>query len=306
MIHKRAVKYLNKFNFTNVEGKTILITGGNSGIGFMSARYACYLKMKVIIACRSQKRGEEAIQKLKEEFPESDVKLMLLDMSEEQSIKNFVNKIKEEKIDIDVLYHNAGVYRLPYQIKENKELVVSTNYFGPYILMSLLLDYLHELKHEIKVVFTSSIAAKWAKNNIDMLAPTEKVSRMTRYCNSKLLDAYLFKYLYENDKSNVQYYLTHPGVTGTALFSKAYKNKFFVALTDGFMKVMGNPLWKSSLSIARVIENYGKSGLFYGPTHLFNWRGYPKVNKFLNKSYKHTDEIIKRSEEMTGYKLMNK
>lgn len=303
MIKKRAIKYLNKFHF-DVEGKTIVITGGNSGIGFVSARYACYLKMNVIIACRSQKRGEEALAKLKEEFPTSNVKLMIVDMSEEQSIIDFANKIKEEKIDIDVLYHNAGVYRLPYQIKENKELVVSTNYFGPYILMSLLLDYLHDLKHEAKVVLTSSIAAKWAKNNASILEPNEKVSRITRYCNSKLLDAYLFKYLYDNDKQNVKYYLTHPGVTGTSLFSKVYKNKFFASITDGFIRLMGNPLWKSSLSIVRVLSNSHEPGSFYGPTHLLNWRGYPKINKFLNKSYQFTNEIIKRSEKITGYKLI--
>ena len=169
--------------------------------------------------------------------------------------------------------------------------------------MSLLLDYLHDLKHEAKVVFTSSIAAKWAKNNASILEPNEKVSRITRYCNSKLLDAYLFKYLYDNDKQNVKYYLTHPGVTGTSLFSKAYKNRFFAAITDGFIKIIGNPLWKSSLSIVRVFSSSNEPGSFYGPTHLLNWRGYPKINKFLNKSYQFTNEIIKRSEEITGYKL---
>ena len=303
MIKKKAIKYINKFDFTDAKGKTIIITGGNSGIGFTSARYALYLKMNVIIACRSKSRGEEALNKLKEEFPESDVRLMIVDMSEEQSIINFVKEIKDNHIDIDVFYHNAGVYRLPYQIKEGRELVASTNYFGPYILSSLLSSYLHELNHEVKVIYTSSIAAKLASNTVDMLTPAEEVSRVTRYCNSKLLDAYLFKYLFDNDKGNIKYYLVHPGVTGTALFSKVYKNKFFAFLMDHFIKLVGNPLWKSSLSILRVIAKDNVPGSFYGPTHIYNWLGYPKDNHFLDKKYIYVNEIIKKSEEITRFAL---
>ena len=169
--------------------------------------------------------------------------------------------------------------------------------------MALLLDYLHNLNHEVKVVFTSSIAAKLASNGVEMLTPTEKISRTTRYCNSKLLDAYLFKYLFDNDKKNIKYYLVHPGVTGTALFSKVYKNKFLAFFADKFMKIMGNPLWKSSLSILRTLSSDNKPGTFYGPTHMFDWRGYPKENHFLDKKYIYLDEIIKKSEEITSYRL---
>lgn len=301
---KIIIKYLSKFDFKDVEGKTIIITGGNAGIGFTSAKYACYLKMKVIIACRNENKGIKAIDELKKEFPDADIKLMFLDVSEEASIVNFVNKIKDEKIDLDVFYHNAGVYRLPYQLKENKELIASTNYYGPYMLTSLLLPYLKSLNHDVKMVFTSSIAAKWASNNIDMLTPTEKVSRMTRYSNSKLLDAYLFKYLFDNDKGNVKYYLSHPGVTGTNLFTNAYKSKLFVKIVNLFMKIFANKLWKSSLSITRILDKNTKEGCFYGPTHLYGAKGYPKENKFLDKRYKFVNEVIDKTKAITGYELI--
>ena len=304
MMNKKVVKYINKLELDNVKGKTILITGGNSGIGYVSSRYACYLGMKVIIACRNISKGQEALNKLKEEFPNNDIRLMQVDMSEEQSLINFVKRIKEDHIDIDVFYHNAGIFRLPYQLKENKELIVSTNYYGPYILMSLLLDYLHSLKHEVKVVFTSSVAAIRATNNVMMLTPNESLSSNTRYCNSKLLDAYLFKYLLDNDKSNIKYYLVHPGVTATPLFSKTYKNKLLVALINASFKMMGNPLWKSSLSILKVLSSDNENGAFYGPSHMLNWRGYPQKCTFLNRSYLFVDEIINKSEQITGYKLI--
>lgn len=301
---KRVIKYLSKHQFTNIEGKTIIITGGNSGIGFTSALYALYLKMNVIIACRNEKRGLEAIKKLKEEFPNSHIRLLLLDMSEEKSIINFVNNVKNQKIDIDVFYHNAGVYRLPYQTKENKELIASTNYYGQYMLTSLLNEYLKTLNHDVKMIFTSSIAAKWAENKVEMLTPTEKVSRMTRYANSKLLDAYLFKYLFDNDKGNVKYYLSHPGVTATSLFDRAYKSKIFIKIVNIFLKTFANPLWKSALSFTRVLADDAVEGTFYGPNYLYGAKGYPKECHFLDKRYKHTNEIIEKTEMITGYQLI--
>lgn len=304
-MHKKIIKYLSKHFEGDLNNKTILITGANSGLGFKSAEICLYLKMNVIIACRNEKRGNDALTKLKEEFPSSNVRLMKLDTSEEESIINFVNKIKEENIDIDVFYHNAGIYRIPFQIKEDKELIASTNYYGQYMLTSLLLPYLYSLKHEVKMVFTSSIAGKYARNNIEMLTPTDKVSGTIRYANSKLLDAHLFNYLNKNDRENVKYYLVHPGVTATSLFTKVYKNKFFASIADTFIKLLGNPLWKSSLSIVRVLSSDNVAGSFYGPSHIYDWRGYPKARHFLDKKYYLTDEIIKKTEEITKYKLLN-
>ena len=303
-MEEQVVNYLNNNIHADVENKTIVITGGNSGVGFMSARIALYLKMNVIIACRNKMRMDKAVEELKEEFPGCDIKGMLLDVSEESSIKNFVNRLIDEHIDIDVFYHNAGVYRLPYELKEEKELIVSTNYYGPYILTALLLPYLYSLKHEVKMVITSSIAAIVGTNKVDMLEPSSKVSRAIRYSNSKLLDAHLFKYLYENDHQNVKYYLVHPGVTLTEIFSKTYKSKTFIKAARGFVKLTGNPLWKSALSIIRVLDEDSEPGLFYGPTRFFNWKGYPKVNHFLDKKYKITNDIILRTKEITGYTLI--
>ena len=303
MINNKVIKYFAKFDLTDIKDKTILITGGNSGIGLYSATYAAYLNMRVIIACRNENRGLEAIKLIKEEVPNADIRLMILDQSEESSIKSFVSTIINEKIDIGIFYHNAGVYRLPYQIKEDKELIVSTNYFGPYMLISLLKPYLKSLNHEVKMIITSSIASTWSNNNIDMLTPNEKVSKMRRYANSKMLDAYLFKYLFDNDKSNIKYYLVHPGVTWTGLFKKTYKSKIFLLAVRVFMKLFCNPTWKSALSLIRVVDKNNKPGSFYGPTHLFHARGYPKDNKFLNKRYKYTNEMIIKSEDITGYHL---
>ena len=303
-MQKRAKKYIDRNFKGDLENKTIIITGGNAGIGFESARYALYLKMNVIIAVRSIKRGQTALDKLKQEFPNGNISMIEVDMSEEKSIINFVNEVKEKQIDIDVFYHNAGVYNLPFELKEGRELVTSTNFYGPLMLTSLLLPYLHNLSHEVKMVFTSSVAASRAKLTKESLLPNENVGKMQTYCNSKLLDAYLFKYLFDNEHSNVKYYLVHPGVSGTSLFSKAFKSKIFLALVDAFMFAFANPAWKSSLSIVKVLSNNVEPGSFYGPHIFFNWRGYPKKMSFLNKKLVNVNEMIKNAEIVVGYKLI--
>lgn len=304
LMKKKVVKYLEKHFQGDVKGKTIIITGGNAGIGYQAAEYCIYLGMKVVLACRSLERGQKAVDALKTSYPNSDISLMILDVSEKQSIINFVKEIENKKMDIDVFYHNAGIYNFPYQLKEGLDLTLSTNYFGPYTLTSMLLPYLKSLNHEVKLIITSSIAGNYVKNSVDMLIPSEDSGNMARYCASKLLDAHMFHYLSKNDKGNIKYYLVHPGVTGTALFSKAFKNKFFVKVVDGFMKIFANPLWKSGLIIVPVLSDDNKPGAFYGPRHMLGSRGYPKENHFFDKKYEISEEIIAKTEIITSYKLL--
>ena len=302
---EKAIKFIDKNIGVDLSNKTILITGGNSGIGFESAKICAYLKMNIIIACRNEKRGNDAINKLKEEFPDAKLSLMIVDLSEEESIKRFVNEIIDKKIDIDIFYHNAGVYRLPFELKENKDIVTSSNYYGPFMMTSLLLPYLHKLNHEVKMIITSSVATQWSNFSFDPLIPNEKVSRMTRYSNSKRLDAYLFKYLKDNEHSNVKYYMVHPGFAKTPLIGKAYKSKFMMFWINAFMALAANPAWKSALPIVLVLSEHAKEGAFYGPGCLFHFKGMPKENFFINKYYKDVDKIILETEDILKYKLIS-
>ena len=297
---KRCKKYLEEHVKNDLSDKTIIITGGNSGIGLESAKICAYLKMHVIIAVRSLFRGNEAIKIIKREVPDANIDMMELDVSKSESIVKFVNEIKEKRIDIDCFYHNAGIYRQPYQEVENGlDLMLFTNYYGPFKLTSLLLDYLHSLNHEVDMVFTSSVAPRWSKRDEHFLAPTKDDSRSVRYGNTKLLDAYLFKYLFENDESNVKYYLVHPGTAATALIRKNYPS--VAAL---FVKTFGNPIWKSALPIAVVLSDESKPGEFYGPTKIWNLKGYPKENHFLDKYYENIDEVIHQTEDILDIKLL--
>lgn len=301
---KKVIKYINKHINENFENKTIVITGGNSGIGFESARNFSYLKAHVIIACRSLEKGNDAINKIKQEIPYANIELIKLDISDKTSIEKFVKEIETKHIDIDIFYHNAGVYRLPFELINNSDIITCTNYFGPFLLTSDLLPYLHSLNHPVRMLITSSCVASYTNMTNDLLYPHPTRSRMKRYSDSKMMDAILFKYLLENDKSNIEYIMVHPGVAYTGLINKAYKSKFIRVGAKLFLKTFANPLWKSGLSSLPASTKNAPIGAFIGPTHLFNTRGYPKNKNFLKRKYKDVDSFIKETEKILNQKLI--
>ena len=67
-------KWINKkINKDDLKNKTILITGGNSGIGLEVAKYCAYLKMNIIITCRSVEKAESAIKEIKNEYSDANI-----------------------------------------------------------------------------------------------------------------------------------------------------------------------------------------------------------------------------------------
>ena len=96
---KKAVKYLDKHFVGSIEDKTIIITGGNSGIGLEVARECAYKKMNIILSVRSLERGEKAKEDILNDFPNAKISVMKLDVSEEESIRGFVNDIISNNID---------------------------------------------------------------------------------------------------------------------------------------------------------------------------------------------------------------
>lgn len=100
---------------TNLSGKTVIITGGNSGLGLEAARQFLTLgTSRVILACRSRSRGQEAVTALradptvKEANPKAVIELFELDLSDYQSGFRFADKVKKEVKELDILLNNGG------------------------------------------------------------------------------------------------------------------------------------------------------------------------------------------------------
>ena len=260
-------------------GMTVLITGGNSGIGFETAKALATKGANLILAVRSLERGETARQQILAKTPEADVRLMHLDLASKASVDSFIEQIIREQIDIDIFYANAGIYRVPFAtLYGGLESHMAVNFAANYYLYQGLKDYFHSLPHQVKFIFTSSIVARFAKIKETDLFGEKKYSKQRGYNKSKLAVNYLYTYVCEKEKgSNIIPLLVHPGVTYTPLINKAYSNRRFQRHAQRFIRLFCHKPDKAALSTLRLCESDIQSPCFCGPRGLFHISGYPKI-----------------------------
>lgn len=128
-----------------IDGKTVIITGGNTGIGKLTALELARRGGRVIIACRDAVKAASAVSEIKNESGNGEVFFKSLDLASKQSIREFAEQVLEEESRIDILILNAGVMLTPYlQTKDDFELQFGVNHLGHFFLTHLLLDRLKE------------------------------------------------------------------------------------------------------------------------------------------------------------------
>ena len=128
-----------------LDGKTVIITGGNTGIGKEVALDLAKRGGRVIIACRDTTKGEKARKEIVEISGNQNVILRKLDLASMKSIKRFADQILSEELQIHILMCNAGVMFTPYQLTEDGfEMQFGVNHLGHFLLTNLLLDRIKE------------------------------------------------------------------------------------------------------------------------------------------------------------------
>ncbi|XP_033822892.1 retinol dehydrogenase 11 [Periophthalmus magnuspinnatus] len=127
----------------NLRGKTAIVTGANTGIGFQIALDLARRGARVILACRSLERGRAARDQIQVQTGNHQVLLRILDLASLHSIREFAQKIHEEEPELHLLVNNAGVSGMPKNMSEDGfDLTFAINHLGPFYLTNLLLDLL--------------------------------------------------------------------------------------------------------------------------------------------------------------------
>jgi retinol dehydrogenase-14 len=126
-----------------MQGKTVVITGANSGIGKATAIQLAKMGATTVLACRDQEKGETALGEVKKAGESSTVHLMILDLASQESVRLFAREFESRFRRLDVLINNAGVVLNKREMTRDK--VVTTfavNYLSPFLLTNLLLPRL--------------------------------------------------------------------------------------------------------------------------------------------------------------------
>ncbi|XP_041814342.1 retinol dehydrogenase 14b [Chelmon rostratus] len=179
---------LLRYPADTMRGKTVIVTGANSGIGKALAGELLKLQARVIMACRDQRSAEEAARDIKEQAgPEQgEVVIKHLDLASLRSVRKFCEEINEEESKIDVLINNAGIYQCPYSKTEDGfEMQFGVNHLGHFLLTHLLLDLL-KTSAPSRVVVVSSKLYKYGQINFDDLNSENNYDKAFCYSQSKL------------------------------------------------------------------------------------------------------------------------
>lgn len=291
-LSNKTEKWLAKNAAVSLKGKTAVVTGSNSGVGYKTAETLAYLGANVILACRNMQKADDARGALAAEYPYSEISVMPLDLADFSSIDAFVKKLTEHSVDVDIFVNNAGVFHQPgKKTKDGFELVIGTNYLGVYYLTESLLPYLSSLPHNVTYINTISMVHKVANTDYNDFYCAEKYSDLKVYSRSKIC---LAKYSYytakKYDGTNLRVYMNHPGIALTPLGLNAVGAK--VASLEKVFGGLFNSPEKSSLAVAYILSHDLPAGSIVGPTKGFGGWGYPKLNRTYRKVRTGAEELV--------------
>ncbi|XP_055495348.1 retinol dehydrogenase 13-like isoform X1 [Leucoraja erinacea] len=253
-----------------VSGKTIIITGANTGIGKESARELARRGGRIIMACRNMEKCEAAAQEIRGETLNHHVYARHLDLASLKSVREFAKKVTEEEENINILINNAAIMRCPHwQTEDGFEMQFGVNHLGHFLLTNLLLEKLKNCGKS-RIINVSSLAHVVGEIDFDDLNwEKRKYNTKAAYCQSKLANVLFTKELAKRlVGSDVTVNAVHPGVTNTELgrHTGMYKSSFSsTVLGPLFFLLVKSPKQGAQpsvyLSVAEELE--GVSGKYF-------------------------------------------
>ncbi len=286
-------------------GRTVLVTGANSGLGFETAKALAARGARVIMAVRDEAKGLAALDLIEIEVPEAQLELKSLDLSDLESVQALSRQLHDEGVQLDVLINNAGVMMPPRGLtKQGFETQFGTNHLGHFALTLLLLD-LMKLEGDARVVTVSSEMHRRGFIDFDDLQSEQGYSPTAAYAQSKIANVYFGLELARKCMAagmDVKSVVAHPGYAATNLQYAGPTGlvRLFMPLT--------NALFAQSAEAGAWPQIYAatmpdvKNGEYFGPTGLGNMRGAPGRNVPVARAQ--DKEIAARlwdvSEELTG------
>ncbi|MGW5440499.1 SDR family NAD(P)-dependent oxidoreductase [Nocardia asteroides] len=283
-------------------GRTAVVTGANSGLGFETAAALAAKGAHVVMAVRDLDKGKAAVDLITTATPAAEVELLRLDLGSLTSVREAARELKAAHPRLDLLINNAGVMYPPKQrTADGFELQFGTNHLGHFAFTGLLLDNLLPVR-DSRVVTVSSIGHRIrAAIHFDDLNFDRGYNRVVAYGQSKLANL-LFTYELQRrltaTAASTVALAAHPGGSNTEL-----GRHLPAALRGPMMKLVTQSAAMGALPTLRAATDPAATGgQYYGPDGFGGVRGYPKPVSSSRQS--HDPELARRlwqvSEELTG------
>lgn len=283
----------------HMKEKTVIVTGGNNGIGLETAVGLARLGAHVVITARNQAKGEAALADIKNRSESNNVELMLADFASLASIRRFVEKFKAHHDRLDVLVNNAGgINTSRSETLDGFETTFGVNHLGYFLVTNLLLDVI-KAGAPARIVSVSSGAHRRSKGmNFDDLNAEQSYRGMGVYGRSKLANV-LFTYELARrlEGSGVTANCLHPGVVRSGF---GQNNGGLTSLAFKSFYTLLRPLTKSNAQGAETSIYLASSPEVEGVTGKY----FANSKETQSSPASHDEEAAKRlwevSEQMTG------
>ncbi|KAL0820896.1 hypothetical protein ABMA28_005556 [Loxostege sticticalis] len=201
-----------------LDEKTVVVTGGNMGIGFETAKTLARRGARVVIASRNEVRSRAAVEAIIEATGNPRVEYKPLDLSKLSSVKQFADDFNKHYDRLDVLINNAAFNGFGHvKTEDGIEKVMQVNHVAPVYLTNLLLDKIVGSKPS-RIIFVSSGAHNTHAIDPDDLEGRKPVNIWTKYSNSKVCNVLSAKALAKCVPERVAVNSLHPGVAKTELY----------------------------------------------------------------------------------------
>jgi len=280
-------------------GRTAIVTGSNSGIGFETARVLAGKGATVVMACRNLEKANPKADEIRAAHPSADVEVMQLDLSDLDSVQRFADAFRSKHSRLDLLINNAGIMVPPHgKTTQGFETQFGVNHLGHFALTGSLLDLLTNTPGA-RIVTVSSVAHLMGKIDFADLNWEKGYKAQAAYGQSKLANL-LFTYELQRRLAaagkDTLAVAAHPGWTDTNLQTHAkavkFMNRFFAQ----------NALMGALPTLYAATEPSVHGAEYFGPSGFMEMNGPPKKVKSNRRS--HDRNVAERlwnvSEELTG------
>jgi NAD(P)-dependent dehydrogenase (short-subunit alcohol dehydrogenase family) len=254
------------------DGKTVFVTGANTGIGYDTARVLALRGARVLLGCRSEDKAVEAIEKIKVIKSDAQVCWVPLDLASLASIEAAADIVSKE-VRLDALVNNAGVMMPPkLQTNDGFELQFGVNHLGHFALTGRLLPKLKD-QAGARIVNVSSLAHRNGRIDYDDIHADKSYSRMGRYGMSKfanILFTYELQRRLKAANSPAISVACHPGGSATEL--GRHVPPLFALLLTPLNLIMNSSAEGALPTLMATTAEDVSGGDYFGPTQMGEMR----------------------------------
>ncbi|NNC11415.1 SDR family NAD(P)-dependent oxidoreductase [Planctomonas sp. JC2975] len=288
-------------------GRTVVITGANSGLGLETARVFARHGAHVVLACRDPRKADDARQRILAETPDAHLGTLELDLASQTSVRRAAHRITTDIPHLDLLINNAGALIRRYAVTEDGfETTFATNHLGAFALTGLVLNSLRSTPNS-RVVTVSSVGHRRGVMDFDDPNAAREFHSHQAYFQSKLANL-LFAYelqrrLTEADACTISV-AAHPGNARTAFGGDQRMIRIATGqrLRWATSWLMQDPRLSALATVRAAVDPTATGGEYFGPDGRNEWTGHPVQVDSIPRSHDVGDQrrLWELSESLTG------